>query len=85
MRQTRVLKVNKKVLLRRQSISGRQLNILDSFILQVPEATAKELKAERISCTFRDTIAVKGKGSMRTHYVDLTEDQYLVEMSPIDM
>jgi len=53
--------------------------------IQVPEATAKELKGERISCTFRDTIVVKGKGSMRTHYVDLTDDQYLVEMGPMIM
>ena len=63
-------------------------SMVPSFILcimQVPEATAKELKGERISCTFRDNIVVKGKGSMRTHYVDLTDDQYLVEMGPMIM
>ena len=48
-------------------------------LLKVPEATAQCLKSEGISCTFRDTIEVKGKGPMRLYFVDLTDDQYIIQ------
>ena len=48
--------------------------------LKVPEATAECLAGERISCTFRDTIFVKGKGRMRTFWVRLTHDQYIIQL-----
>ena len=53
--------------------------------IQVPEATAEWLAGEWISCTFRDTITVKGKGQMRTYFVNLTEDHCLIEITPMTM
>ena len=47
--------------------------------IQVPEATAKALNLQRVACTFRDEINVKGKGLMRVYFVDLDEEMFVVE------
>ena len=47
------------------------------FALQVTEATADCLRGQNIQCTFRDIIAVKGKGRMPVYFVDLTEEDNL--------
>ena len=47
------------------------------LILQVTEATADCLRGQNIQCTFRDIIAVKGKGRMPVYFVDLTEEDEL--------
>ena len=55
--------------------------------LQVTEDTAKCLKDQKIHCTFRDTIPVKGKGQMPVYFVDLTDDLYIskeVEYGSVD-
>ena len=45
--------------------------------IQCPAETANYLTNESIKCTFRDVIYVKGKGNMRTYFVDLTDDMYV--------
>jgi hypothetical protein len=40
----------------------------------VTKETAETLKEEKIKCSFRDIIDVKGKGKMSTYFVDLTPD-----------
>lgn len=45
------------------------------------EATAECLKAQKIHCTFRDSIFVKGKGQMNVYFVDLTEGLYISDGS----
>ena len=47
---------------------------------QVPEDCATHLGSENVSCTFRDEIHVKGKGNMRVYYVDMDEENFLVEI-----
>ena len=45
--------------------------------IQCPDEVAECLERDGIRCTFRDIIFVKGKGNMRTHFVDLTEDTHV--------
>ena len=45
--------------------------------IQVPEAAAEHLRGQNVSCTYRSTIMVKGKGEMKVHFVDLDEDLIL--------
>ena len=53
-------------------------NVLSNiFVSQVTEATADCLRGQNIQCTFRDIIAVKGKGRMPVYFVDLTEEDNL--------
>ncbi|CAH1779963.1 unnamed protein product [Owenia fusiformis] len=40
--------------------------------IQMPEATANILMKKKISCEFRDTISVKGKGKMKTYLLSDT-------------
>ena len=41
------------------------------------------LKDQNVSCTFRDTINVKGKGEMRVYNVDLDSEGFVKELAPI--
>ena len=50
--------------------------------IQCPDEVAECLERDGISCTFRDIIFVKGKGNMRTHFVDLTEDTHVKTFEP---
>ena len=45
--------------------------------IQCPSEVAECLEKDGVSCTYRDVIFVKGKGNMRTHFVDLTQDSYV--------
>ena len=45
--------------------------------MQCPAETAQYLSKEQIRCQFRDVIFVRGKGNMRTYFVDLTDDLYV--------
>ena len=50
--------------------------------IQLPEETAASLRANNVSCSYRDTIAVKGvKEGMRTYFVDLDEDLHIVPVT----
>lgn len=51
--------------------------------IQVPEEAAKHLMAKNVSCTFRDTIFVKGKGEMKVHFVDLDKDLLLMSIDKV--
>ena len=42
--------------------------------IQCPDEVAECLERDGVSCSFRDIIFVKGKGNMRTHFIDLTDD-----------
>ena len=46
--------------------------------IQCPDEVAECLERDGVSCTFRDVIFVKGKGNMRTHFVDLTKDTHIM-------
>ena len=52
--------------------------------IQCPSEVAECLERDGISCTYRDVIFVKGKGNMRTHFVDLTEDTYVMKKTEAD-
>ena len=67
-------------------IWGNTVNVaarMDKFgvrgYIQVPEGTAKALSDERVSCTLRGVVDVKGKGLMSTYFVDLNDDLNVVE------
>ena len=47
--------------------------------IQCPDEVAECLERDGVSCTFRDVIFVKGKGNMRTHFVNLTEDNHVMK------
>lgn len=51
--------------------------------MQVPEATARHLQDQNVSCTFRDTINVKGKGEMRVYNIDLDKEGFVMEVAPV--
>ena len=66
-------------------IWGNTVNVaarMDKFgvrgYIQVPEGTAKALSDERVSCTLRGVVDVKGKGLMSTYFVDLDDDLNVV-------
>ena len=42
--------------------------------IQCPDEVAECLERDGVSCSFRDIIFVKGKGNMRTHFINLTDD-----------
>ena len=46
--------------------------------IQCPDEVAECLERDGVSCTFRDVIFVKGKGNMRTHFVDLNKDTHIM-------
>jgi len=52
--------------------------------IQVPEDCAVALRAEKVSCTFREEIDVKGKGRMRVYHVDLDDHGLPVIIDPND-
>ena len=56
-----------------------ELMNLDSEGNEIEETNEKQLLDPWIQCNYRDNIQVKGKGIMTTYYVELTEDNYLVE------
>ena len=52
------------------------------FHPQLPEETATSLRANNVSCSFRDSIVVKGvKEKVRTYLVDLDEDLHIVPVT----
>lgn len=52
--------------------------------IQVPKATAECLKTERVSCSYREVVRVKGKGPMETYTVDLNEDHSIRYLDDIE-
>jgi len=53
--------------------------------IQVPEDCARALRAEKVSCTFREEIQVKGKGLMKVYHVDLDDHGVPVVIDPNDL
>ena len=47
--------------------------------IQCPDEVAECLERDGITCSYRDIIFVKGKGNMRTHFVNLTEDNHVMK------
>ena len=48
--------------------------------IQCPDEVAECLERDGVSCSFRDIIFVKGKGNMRTHFINLTDDTKVLRM-----
>ena len=48
--------------------------------IQCPDEVAECLERDGVSCSFRDIIFVKGKGNMRTHFINLTDDKKVIRI-----